>query len=213
MPRQYNSALRQAQAQQTRDAVLRAGRDLIVEQGYARTSMKAIAERAGIAVDTVYQHFRSKPALLKALLDLAVGGDEAPVPVTQRDWVKQITSQPDAAATLAAFASAVTAVHQRLAALFIAAAAAAAADEHAAELWNQRYTERLQGMHDFAQTLRRTGELAPNLTNNDIRDRLFTLASPEVYSLLVLNLGWPPDRYATWLTDLLTQQLLPRSTS
>src|SRR5262245_53694077 len=125
MPRRYDSSRRQAQAQHTREAVLEAGRTLITQDGYARTTMRAIAERAGIAVDTVYLHFRSKPALLKALLDIAVGGDEDPIPVAQRDWVKQIVTEPDARAALSSFAAALTSVHAKLAELLIAARAAA----------------------------------------------------------------------------------------
>jgi len=196
------------QAQRTREAVLDAGRALITEAGYARMTMRAIAERAGVSVDTVYLHFRTKAAVLKALLDIAVGGDEAPIPVADRDWVHQIRAQPGARPALAEFAASVTSVHARLAPLFIATRAAADADATAAALWEARKSERLHGMHDFAAHLADTGELRRTLTTDDARDRLFALASPEVYGLLVLELGWLPERYTTWLTELLAQQLL-----
>ena len=208
MPRRYDSTLRQMQAQRTREAVLDAGQALITETGYARITMRAIAERAGVSVDTIYLHFRSKAAVLKALLDIAVGGDEAPIPVADRDWVHQIRGQPGARPALAEFAASVTSVHARLAPLLIAARAAADADATAAALWEARKSERLHGMHDFAAHLVGTGELQPTLTTNDTRDRLFALASPELYGLLVLELGWRPERYTSWLTELLTQQLL-----
>jgi len=92
--------------------------------------------------------------------------------------------------------------------LFIATRAAADADATAAALWEARKSERLHGMHDFAAHLADTGELRRTLTTDDTRDRLFALASPEVYGLLVLELGWLPERYTTWLTELLAQQLL-----
>src|SRR5882757_4490571 len=114
VPRRYDSTLRQMQAQRTREAVLDAGQALITETGYARMTMRAIAERAGVSVDTIYLHFRSKAAVLKALLDIAVGGDEAPIPVADRDWVHQIRGQPGARPALAEFAASVTSVHARL---------------------------------------------------------------------------------------------------
>lgn len=207
-PRRYNSTLRRAHAQQTRQAVLEAGRALFTGRGYARTTMREIAAQAGIAVETVYQHFRSKPAVLKALLDLAVGGDEEPIPVARREWVAQVVAEPHPRGKIARFAEAITAVHADLAPLFIAARAAAEADKHVAEIWSERKAERLRGMSDFARQLIDNGALRPGADAEDTRDKLFTLASPEVYGLLVLELGWPPHRYTTWLTHTLIQQLL-----
>src|SRR5882757_200242 len=129
--RRYDSARRQAQAQHTRQAVLDAGQELITERGYARTTIKAIAERASVSVETVYQHFKSKPAVLKSLLDVALGGAGETVPVADRDWVHQARPEPHAARQLALLAEHVTAIHARLAPLFLAVRAAAAADSSA----------------------------------------------------------------------------------
>lgn len=205
--RQYDSTRRQAQAQDTRQAVLDAGRALIIERGYARTTMRDIATRAGVAVETVYKHARSKPALLRALLDADLGGPQ-PTSIAQRAWVSRVLAHPDAVTKLAAAAAEISRVYATLAPLFLAARAAADADDDAAEIWTARKTERLAGMTQFAQHLIDTGQLHPELTLDKARDLLFAYTSPELYGLFVLELGWPPQHYTRWLTDLLHQQLL-----
>src|SRR4051812_20936424 len=72
--RRYASAVRAEQAAATRHAVLQAARELFTERGYARTSIAAIAERAGVAVDTVYAAAGRKPALLRELVETSLSG-------------------------------------------------------------------------------------------------------------------------------------------
>jgi len=172
--------------------------------------MRAIAAAAGVAVETVYLHFRSKPALLKTLLDVDLGG-QGPVPVAGRDWVLRVLAQPDAATTLAVAAEKITTIYVRLVPLLLAVRAAAQADTVAAEIWTARKTERLEGMGEFARHLVDTGELRAELSVVEARDRLFVLTSPETYGSLVLELGWTPEHYTDWLTGVLVQQLLAPS--
>jgi TetR/AcrR family transcriptional regulator, regulator of autoinduction and epiphytic fitness len=210
--RHYDSALRQSQAQQTRRAVLEAGQALITEHGYARTTMRQIAARAGVSVETVYQYFKSKPAVLRALLDIALDGETGSrreaLPVAQREWVRRVRAEPDVPRKLAVLAQSVTAVHSRLAPLLLAARAAAEADANAAEIWSARKAERFDGLGEFAHQLLASGQLPAAATDEGVRDLLFALTSPELYGLLVLELHWPPERYTTWLTSTLSQQLL-----
>jgi hypothetical protein len=51
--------------------------------------------------------------------------------------------------------------------------------------------------------------LAPGLRQRDAADIVHALVSPEVYGLLVVDRGWPVDRYEAWLTRTLVDQLLP----
>ena len=60
---------RLARKQQTRAALLEAARGLFVERGFERTTIREVAERAGVAVGTVFVHFPDKSALLVATLD------------------------------------------------------------------------------------------------------------------------------------------------
>jgi len=52
----------------TRQAVMDAAYDLFLEKGYAATSMRQVAERAGLALGGIYNHFSSKEAIFSELI-------------------------------------------------------------------------------------------------------------------------------------------------
>src|SRR5215218_3818218 len=83
--RQYSSSLRARQAADTKAQVLAAAAELFGESGWSRTTGAAIAQRAGVAVETVYSGFGSKKHVLRAVIDYAVVGDAEPVPLIERD--------------------------------------------------------------------------------------------------------------------------------
>ena len=65
-PREYASALRNRQAQETRNRILDAT-VRVMARGLATTSIPAVAREAGVSVPTVYRHFRRKQDLFAAL--------------------------------------------------------------------------------------------------------------------------------------------------
>src|SRR3954468_19555897 len=93
--RSYDSSGRQAQARARRLAVVLAARDLFQRKGFRATTIAAVAERAGVSAESVYKGFGTKAALAKAVFDLAVAGDDEPVPVAQRPAMGAIHSEPD----------------------------------------------------------------------------------------------------------------------
>src|SRR4051794_14715691 len=93
--RTYNSPRRAEQAAATRKTILDAAQKLFEEQGYAATSMAAIAKEAGVALKTVYLAFETKSGLLRALWHLRLRGDEDPSPVGERDWYQEVLDEPD----------------------------------------------------------------------------------------------------------------------
>lgn len=58
-----------ASAKDTKSRILRAGYRLLYKEGYARVSMDAIAEAAGVTKRTLYYHFDSKDTLTAAVLE------------------------------------------------------------------------------------------------------------------------------------------------
>ena len=54
---------------ETRARLVEAAADLFYEQGIQRTSVEQVIERAGLSRPTLYQHFRSKEELLRAVLE------------------------------------------------------------------------------------------------------------------------------------------------
>ena len=93
--RAYVSTLRREGAARTRQAVLDAARELFTAQGYTATTVDEIAGRAGVSKPTVFAAAGSKPAILKQLRDIALAGDDEPVPVAQRPWFQGALAEPD----------------------------------------------------------------------------------------------------------------------
>src|ERR671915_453346 len=93
--RPYNSPRRREQAEATRRAILEAAQRLFERQGYAATTMAAIAAEAGVALKTVYVAFETKSGLLRALWHLLLRGDEDEAPVRERRWYREVLDEPD----------------------------------------------------------------------------------------------------------------------
>ena len=92
--RSYSSAKREAQARETRRSILDAAHELFVATGYAATTIQAIAERAGVAVQTVYAVFGTKRELLRQLIESTITGDDEPLPITERAEARRSPPNP-----------------------------------------------------------------------------------------------------------------------
>src|SRR3954467_10528380 len=98
--RRYHSPRRREQAEATRRQILEAAERLFREQGYAAATMAAIAGEAGVALKTVYLAFETKSGVLRALWNLTLRGDDEDVPVSEREWFKELLAEPDPEAQL-----------------------------------------------------------------------------------------------------------------
>lgn len=201
--RAYQSPARAQHAQQTRRRILAAATRLFVERGYAATSIADIAAEAGVVGRTVYLDFSNKRLLLNAAIGVALGGDDAPVMVRDREWFRQIVEAP-AAEMPAVFAKFASALHRRSAALLEAAEAAAAADAELVEPRDRGRQSRRANMRRVATAIAaRTGADRDHVT-----DLLYTLESSAVYALFVFQCGWSPERYERWLRETLEAAIL-----
>jgi AcrR family transcriptional regulator len=206
--RRYHSPRRAQQAADTRRAVLEAARELFTRRGYAATSVAEIAQRAGVALDTVYATVGRKPALLRELVETSLSGQDAAVPASERDYVRNAIEAPGAHAKLTAYVTGLVPLQQRLAPIFLALRDAATRDPDCAQLWAEVSTRRAANMRKFAAVLRATGELRDDLTDDEIADVIWSMNAPEYYVLLVNERGWTPERFGQWLTDAWTRLLL-----
>jgi AcrR family transcriptional regulator len=206
--RRYTSAVRAEQAAATRRAVLAAARELFTEQGYAATSITAIARRAGVAVDTVYAAAGRKPALMRELVETALSGTDVAVPAEERDYVVRIGAAASAREKVAIYASAVAAIGVRMGPAHRALAEAALTDPDCAGLRAGINARRAANMRLFAADLRATGELRPDLTDDEVADIVWSMNAAEYRTLLVDERGWSAERFGTWLADAWTRLLL-----
>lgn len=204
----HRSTRRQVQAAQTRRDILDAAQALFERDGYAASSIEAIAGQANVARATVFATAGSKADILKALRDRALAGDDDSVPVIARPWFREVVEAPDARQAIRLHARNIRNMCERAAKLEAVLAAAAAADLQLRELHADSQRQRGAGARHVAELLHSKGPLRPGLDLGTAADLLFALASPELYLLLVATRNWTPSHYQQWLAQTLTQQLL-----
>ncbi len=192
--RTYDSTRRTRQAAQTREEVLAAAVTLFNEQGWAATKLADIAARAGVAVETIYSGFGSKKGLLRAAMDVAIVGDAAPVPFSEREEFLQLGRGP-LDARLRAAATVTAEIHERSSGVWHAIVVAAAADAEV-ETWRAQLERGRRAQ---------VGESLELIVGHPIDARLtdgcWALYSPEVYTLLTRDAGWSRAEYEQWLSD------------
>jgi AcrR family transcriptional regulator len=201
----------QARTRLARAAVIDAARTLFLERGYGTTTIEAISDLSDVPPATVYRLFSSKRGILKAILDVSIVGDAEAVPMADRPQVRALFDDPDPASRLAGLVAVTCDVNSRTAPIYRILADAANSDPDAAALLEDQNRQRQAGQGRIARSLARAGALRPGLRERDAVDLIYALMSPEVYRLLVLDRGWPPDRYQRWLTQTVIDQVLPRA--
>ena len=208
--RKYDSTRRQAQAVDTRVRVLRAAHKLFAERGYSGTTMQAIADEAGIAIQTVYANFKNKPKVLVALFNIASappGEERTPVPARARP--QAVAREPDQRRQLQMFAQVVADNLTGAAPISEIMVDAARTEPDIRKILKRLDAQRLEHMALFVRKVATHGPLRGGLDAASARDVVWTLASPEVFLLLRRDRGWSKDKYAAWLADMLMKALLP----
>jgi AcrR family transcriptional regulator len=204
--RQYSSTRRQEQAGETRMRIIRAAHDLFVAKGYGRTTIAEIAERAGVAVETVYGAFRNKATLLHQAWFATFRGDEVDVPLYDRVEMQAILAEPDLPTRIRKHAAFVTASNRRMAPLYLALQGAAATEQAAADMLDEYRGRRLDVATKYARAAAATGRLA--VSAQDCRDILFATMDGALWHRLVAERGWSDERFAEWLGTLWVSQLV-----
>jgi TetR/AcrR family transcriptional regulator, regulator of autoinduction and epiphytic fitness len=199
---------RQRRAGQTRQRILEAAADLFTAQGYAATTMQQIAERADVAWQTVYAVFGTKAAVLSAVFDVAVAGDDEPVSVAERPFVQEIRAAAEPREKAAIFARHLRESAARTADIMSVIDSAAATDPDVSELWRTLVGQGVRGMTLAATGFRNQGVLRPDLTVARAADILWLYVGPWAYRVLVTERGWTPDEYEEWLARTLYVQLM-----
>jgi AcrR family transcriptional regulator len=208
--RRYDSTRRREQAAATGREILEAAQRLFERQGYAATTMAAIAAEAGVAPKTVYLAFETKSGLLRALWHLRLRGDEDDAPVAQRQWFRDVLDEPDPKRQLRLTARNSRAVKLRAAALMRVIRDAAAADADIAALWQRIQDDFHANQRSIVDALDAKHALAPGLDAARAADLLWTLNHPDVWHLLVGERGWTPEEWERWFADTACAQLLGR---
>lgn len=204
--RSYDATRRAEAAARTRQSILEAARTLFAENGYAATSMAAIAEAADVALDTVYASAGRKPALVRLLVETAISGTSQAVPAEQRDYVVAIRAAPDAIEKIKIYASAIRQISERMAPVLEVLQQAAHTEPELATLRSQISQRRAANMRLFAADLAAAAPL--RVPVDHAADIVWATNSPELYQLLVGQRGWTASAYEQFLVDTWTRLLL-----
>ncbi|MEU9736885.1 helix-turn-helix domain-containing protein [Streptomyces sp. NPDC048002] len=197
-----------SKAQETRRRIIEAAASLFVEQGYGATKLQEIADRAGVAVQTIYFVFRNKPSLLKELVDVAIAGDDDPVPTMERPWFEEVLSAPTAEAALAALVSGTRATLERVAAISEMVRAAAASDPELRELWPEEADPRYTVISTAVKSFTGKPGARPDVPDEEAADIVYAVLSPELFLVLTRDRAWPAARWERWAYGTLGAQLL-----
>ncbi len=188
--------------------MLEAARALFVGEGYGATTIRAIADQADVAVQTVYAVFGNKRTILDELVDVAIAGDDADIVVNSREWMQPVWDAPTAVERLRAYAAAVRRIMDGAADVFAVVAAAATTDPDVVPLADTTEARRRTGARAVVDSVRSVGELRPGLGAERATDLLWLLNGPAVYLQLVRRAGWTADDYQAWLADAMIDELL-----
>ncbi len=206
--RAYDSPLRRAQAAATRREVIDAATRLFVEKGFVATSIDEIAQAAGVSRATVFTSVGGKPTLLKTAYDVALVGDDEPVPMPQRPWAQAVRRATTAEGMLDAYADLVAIVAGRLGAITDAIRGAAGADADVRQVWNKIQDERRVGAANIVRFAIERGGIREGLDPEAAADVVWLLNDPSLYVRLVTERGWTPAAFRDWVADTLRRQLL-----
>ena len=206
--RPYRSTLREDQARATRRAVVSAARDLFVELGWSRTTIDAVADRAGVSRKTVFTSVGGKASLLKLALDWALVGDDEPVPLQDRQVIAELEQQTDPHALVAQWARFVAELEERAAPLGAVLVVAADADREAATVHAVSERNRLGGAELFVSRLAALAEGRSGPTTQRAVAAALVLMDPSIDRTLVSEHGWTRGEYADWIERSAVAELL-----
>jgi AcrR family transcriptional regulator len=204
--RAYVSPQREAQALATRQTILDAARRRFAATGYVGTTIQAVADEAGVAVQTVYAVFGSKRELLRSLLEAAVTGGQSEEPLSEGPDFRAIAQEPDPRRRAVMDAAMSTQISRRVAPIMQLLREAAAADPEFAATAKQITAQRLADMTAAVEAL-----AGPEGKRGDLEEAvgtLYVLYSPDVFLSLTNDLGWSIKRYERWLAEMLYRTVI-----
>jgi len=205
--RKYSSTVRDEQAARTRTRILDAASDLFLERGYARTTMKDIAERADVARDTVHAIFGNKARVLTALIDVRLVPDAGIDNITQRPDALEIRDETDRVKQIEMFAKFIARISTGLRPVFEVLRTASAVEPEMARVFEEMDRYRMINMRTYAKWIAARGPL--RVSTRRAAEIIWALASPDVARMLCEEIGWTESQHARWLADTLIRTLLP----
>jgi len=200
---------RAEQARATRQRIIAAAAEQFIANGYGAALLDLVAERAGVAVQTVYFHFGNKRTLLKEALDVAAVGDDEPVPLLERPWLARIRAEPDPRRIIHLWLETSRTIVERVAPLMRVVRGATGTDPELAAQWETNQHQTRTAFALLVQLLADRDALKPGLDTDQARDTAFVIGNVETYLQFTDICGWTLDEWQQRTATLLTAALLP----
>ncbi|GAA0803487.1 TetR/AcrR family transcriptional regulator [Spirilliplanes yamanashiensis] len=201
-------APRAEQVRATRHRVLTAARDLFLRRGYAGTTIEAVAHRAKVSPQTVYNVVGGKAALLKTVYDVLLAGDDEPVPMIERPAFRAMLAATDGRDCLTRYAAIGGGMYRRVGPL-VPVVYAGGPDPALRAFADTVEGERARGTAAMAAHVAGRFGLRPGLSVAEAADVLWALTAPELADRFVRRRGWSLQRYEEWLATTMADALLP----
>lgn len=205
--RAYSSPVRRQQAALTRARILDAAAELFISKGYARTTIRQMAEAAQVSPDTVYAVFGSKARVLTSLIDQRLAPAPGVENVLDRPEAMAVRDETDQRRQIKRFARDMVELSTRVRPVYEILRTASAVEPDMAVVRAEMDAYRLRNMGHVAEWMAARGPLRVDVARAG--EIIWTLASPDVSRMLCDDRGWTQGEFAEWLEDTLISVLLP----
>ncbi|MCU1538189.1 MAG: putative TetR family transcriptional regulator [Humibacillus sp.] len=202
--RPYDMSSRAEAASATRRRIIDAATAILLRDGYHAMSVSALAAASGVSAQTVYNAIGGKAAVVKAVYDVTLVGDDAPVAMPDRPEFRAMSAAPDRDSFLRAYAALCATIYERTGPLLGVLLAQGAGNDPALQDFVATIeAERRAGNTNVLAALERTHGIPPSLDPSRFIDIVWAITAPEVYDRFVRRCGWTHTMYAAWLAEAL----------
>jgi AcrR family transcriptional regulator len=207
--REYRSPGRAEQARRTQERILQAARALFLEDGFAATTIAAVAANAGVAPETVYAAYRSKAGLLEGVVMGAITRDGEPEEVLERRWVTALLRLPDLRTRLGAFSRHTAETLELTSPIYAIMRAAGTGTQELHRVDGELRAMRFRDQGKVMSAIAGDHPLRHGSTVARGAETFSALASPELHHVLRVERGWSRRRYAAWLEETVAAAIAP----
>ena len=202
----YDNRHRQETARATRARIIEAAKSSFLGRGFSGTTIRQVAEDAGVSQETIYKTFGGKAALLKSVYDVSLVGDDDAIPLAGRPEAIAVRDAQSPASAAAAFAELARLISNRVDPLLRVLLAARDTDKALAEFARTTEEERLVGCTFYVRHWDGAGWLRDDISVDHAIDTVWALNSPQTRWLL-LDHGWSDEQHSRWLADLIRRAI------
>jgi len=193
------SQLRERRRREAEQAMIAAATELFLREGYAKTTMTAVAELADVAERSVYLHFDTKAKLYQRVIEAATVGDIDSTPLPERDWSVRAMSAPTLSARIDAFADGVSTMHERLGPLMAVNGEVEPSEPGVQESARAARDATVVFLRSFWESADAAGLLPVGVDIPWLVDTSVILSAAETRLVVTRHLSWGRESYRDWL--------------